>query len=209
MYLPLSLTPDVWLRYKYTLDDIRVTLHAHPPELVTQLTLLLGITITQKQVQPNSTDDVARTFISKSPHIRRIVDRIPASWPILKEYKQSVLDKVHLEHVPPLPIVHVTPQLYQEAQEKLLPPDYDIDFYDDNKWNGALVNWSDIQLLPTCQDPKDHSILCWRMIKWSVYSSSGRNITIPICRPAIFIIQGVRYARVEEACFFKIHNTTR
>jgi hypothetical protein len=192
MSLPLMMTPEVWQRHHYSESDIEHTLDQYPAECVTQLSMLLGQRVSSKQVRADYSNELSRNFQAKKNHMDKIMNVVKQTK--LFHRNRPILDREHTDHVPLLPSYVCSD--YDTLVAQVTNPN--INFFGENHRKSTYeflgVTWVPIRV--------EHALLMHRVVTWEVYVSARPHIEALIHKPPLFVIQGVRYACTEEACFF-------
>lgn len=199
MTLPLMITPEVWLRHGYCLSDIKRTLDSFPAQCITQLALIMGIPVSNKQMKIDFTSDLSRTFNAKANHTNKIMQTLTEKKIFPTE--PSILDTERLQHVPPLPLHRIENECYQMLKTQWLQSSHvkELDFLQPN-YTSRIHHWRQVQWIPIGLE--NEALLMHRVISWDMFIATGRLHKTMVHKPPVFIIENVTYACLEEACFF-------
>lgn len=193
--LPLFLTPQVWLRYGYSLSDVLLTLDFFRAENLYQLALLFGISPSNSAVKVAFASKTSIVFSSKAIAVKKI------KAVLVKRYRfapHSVLDTIRTQHVPPLPVVEIPKPDYDQVITWI--PD-DLKITKGDAWPCAY-RYKDIALVPYAVEKG--AIYAVRIIRWDTFLASGRPHQSLATRPMPVTLRddpGTGYCAVEEACF--------
>lgn len=193
--LPLFLTPQVWLRYGYSLSDVLLTLDFFRAENLYQLALLFGISPSNSAVKVAFASKTSIVFSSKAIAVKKI------KTVLVNRYQfavHSVLDTVRTQHVPPLPVVEILKTDYDRVITWI--PD-DVKITKGDVWPCAY-RYKDISLVPYAVEKG--AIYAVRVVPWSTFLASGRRHGSLSTRPMPVTLRDdphTKYCAVEEACF--------
>ena len=205
-HLPLFLTPSVWKRYGFSLADIKTTIVWNQTEHLYQLGLLHGISPSNSAVKIAFSSRTSLVFSSKAIISKKIVQQLEQRFAEKLAHRlcyfyrfpeESCLDTVRQDHVPALPLVVVSLEVF-EYWCKQIPDDFRE--IDGGHWKEAWT-FKDIQMVPFWIEKG--ALLMTRIIAKSVFDASGR-ISDSLATKPIRVTIGRKqkeYCGVEEACF--------
>jgi hypothetical protein len=201
LHLPLFLTIPLWVRHGYSLKDIHTTLEYFSSVHLWQCALLYGISTSNSAIKLAFSEQNAMVYGSKAIVIKKI-QKVLSSVGIFKN-KESVLDTLRDEHIPPLPIHRIHKQMYEELLQGLPPKDH-LNLLKPVEFT-RYYEWRDIKVVPLWIEKK--AIYCIRIVQYEVYCTSGRMSVNSLSHTPIHIIINERkYAGTEEAMFFSKSN---
>jgi len=193
-HLPLFMTSPVWKRYGYSLKNVEETLECHHTMHLYQLGLLHDISPSNSAVKVAFSKTDALVFSSKMIIIRKILSQVQQqhNFPT-----SSCLDSKRFDHVPALPLVHVSCNVLNKWKRHI---PRNLVIMDGGHWDHAW-KFRDIQLVPLWME--QGALLMNRIISKEVFDASGRN-TDALSKQPIPVTVGKahkEYYGVEEACF--------
>jgi hypothetical protein len=197
MRLPLIFSPEVWSRHDYSLEDVIDTLNYFRSIHLWQLAVTLGVPLSNSSVKLAFSSPTSMVFSSKAIVMVKIATHLR------KHYKfpaQSVLDRTHEDHVPPLPVHRIPARTYQMWMGRTPQEKTETSMLTENEVE-HLFTWKDILLVPMWME-KD-CIYMIRVIDEHTFHASKRDCDSLSTRPIHFRCKGfLFYGLVDEAAFF-------
>lgn len=194
LFLPPFLTPDVWYRHNYTVEDVRKTLAHFSSSKVWQSALVHSILPNPSCMHVSFASNDTVTFSNKFSVIRKIVRNVRED--LCKNRTSVLVDSC--DHIPKLPS-HSCDALYRELH-KHLPSTRPL-LYPSNVLEYEMVHsFKDILLVPISLDD-DLGILVHRVVleSWYVKNMNMKNCAQPVV--VLDLGSSSRYVLVDE-CFF-------
>lgn len=194
MKLPLNCTPQMWSRYNYSIEDVVDTVNPYPPIVLWRLAVMLGIPLSNSSVKLVFSTPTSMVFASKSIVMTKITLKLAEHYQF---QPQSILDKQHPDHVPPMPISRVPTAHYQEWRAHTFPNKKSIRMTQLN-YVARVFTWQGITIVPLYME--DNSIFCMRVITEDEFEACGRVSCSMATKPIRFSCQNITYcALVDEA----------
>lgn len=194
--LPLLATPNMWIRHKYSLQDIQETLHFLSSGHIWKLASLLGYTTPYFAVQPTHATRTDIKFSDKKNTLNKILTYVQSHYTLSKT---SVLERSHSHHNPPLPAHHVPGEHYNHLRS-LIPTTSSWSHMKHNEIYFDFYNWRGVQLIPIRLE--GNHILCMRVVPLQQVIDAGRDISCMCTKPMTFLKNNQLYAALtDESCF--------
>jgi hypothetical protein len=197
MNLPLSFSPDTWVRHRYALADVIETLNYFRALHLWQLAVLLGIPLSNSAVKLSFAIPTSMVFSSKAIVLMKIANHLRQYYTFPKSH---VLDKTKEDHVPPLPVHRIPSTMYQEW--KLCTPvdKTQISMLTQNKIE-RLLSWNNIQFAPMYME--GDYIYTIRVVSKEIHDQSGREADSLATKPVDILCADKLYCGLyDEAVFF-------
>ena len=118
MRLPLNSTPAMWLRHNYSLADVVATLDCFRSIHLWQLAVLLTLPIANSSVKLGFSTPISMHFSSKAQVIYKLTSYLNQTFTF---GTVNILDTLHMDHVPPLPVHRLPMKEYQRYASWVLP----------------------------------------------------------------------------------------
>jgi hypothetical protein len=193
--LPLMFSPFVWLRHRYSYEDVVDTLNCLRSIHLWYLALLFGIQMSSSSIKIAFSTPRAMTFSSKAIIMLKIAQHLKQTYSFSNENK---LDKQVDDHVPPLPVHRIHSNTY--SYWKVRAQKQNIHMLTINIIKEAF-QWQQLTLLPMWME--GDYIYMVRMVKRERLEESRRPIDSLVTQPIDIQYCGERWAGLtDEVMFF-------
>jgi hypothetical protein len=118
VHLPLYLLMDFWLTYKYTLDDIAVTLDSYGPFHLWHLAMFWGVPLANQAAKMSHSLRNTVIFGGKATVIKKMMTQIEKVYPC-EPGQSSALTHPDDGHNPPNPVMCLLPHFFNNFSNQL------------------------------------------------------------------------------------------
>lgn len=196
MRLPLNMTPAMWLRHQYSLLDVVDTLNYFRSIHLWQLAVLLCLPIANSSVKLGFSTPVSMHFSSKAQVLTKITGHLSQNYVFPAH---EVLDTVHVDHVPSLPVHRIPSAEYQRCKQSVAET---MSIVHINRCP-RVWTWSGVTMVSLRLE--GDALYAMRVVPESVFLRSGRECRSMATTPMRFRVPGepeVYYGLTDEASFF-------
>jgi hypothetical protein len=178
--LPLLLTLPVWLRYQFSVRDIRNILRLFSPKLLLACSILYGTEIGHATVSPGTWSDDAISYGGKGSLIKRLVKAV------VIDTRFNGIDVLRSDNVP---TKYITREVFEAIGR-----------------SGGIFSYLGVWYTPTLVNG---GLYCVRIISVADYEIARPKMArIPVCEPFAKNIGGIRWYEVTESVYFKCQNNS-
>lgn len=201
-------TVSCWLRYGYSMDDVKRTCKPFRSCLLWLVAISNRIQLEASAVKASNAVEYVMVWGAKSNAIKTIQDKyIPRVYPQIKDVKESVLCCTIKEHKPCLPVVSLE-SIAQHSNLGLgtlqacldrLPSKEDLSLA--QLPIAQVFSWKDIEFVPRRKEANGKFLCCVRVLPERVFTAEihGEPTCIALKPQVVVLPTGTRYCLTEEA----------